>query len=279
MLCILRASLIYYAQIRLYLCICISFASLKQMLKNRSCSWNRSVVRLVDPCAAKGHNFFRPVWKDSNLLESVGMAEGSGLLAHDLQFKMHACGCRLWLRGPGPHLWAMPKPLVLSLFVTYLYDVSNNRDPENGIVWLQITMSQASASWSPCEHWPQRKPTWLCGFPLLQWWATGIQPPYRSGCPRSLALHKCDPASPVLDINFEDSFRAIKSTNEIPNHPWVGPQSPAGFSKMELILNSFLHSLMEREAETPGSLVLWCPPEKWPFGGLPGWPPVNHHFK
>ena len=176
MLCILRASLIYYAQIRLYLCICISFASLKQMLKNRSCSWNRSVVRLVDPCAAKGHNFFRPVWKDSNLLESVGMAEGSGLLAHDLQFKMHACGCRLWLRGPGPHLWAMPKPLVLSLFVTYLYDVSNNRDPENGIVWLQITMSQASASWSPCEHWPQRKPTWLCGFPSFNGEQPGSNP-------------------------------------------------------------------------------------------------------
>ena len=274
MLCILRASLIYYAQIRLYLCICISFASLKQMLKNRSCSWNRSVVRLVDPCAAKGHNFFRPVWKDSNLLESVGMAEGSGLLAHDLQFKMHACGCRLWLRGPGPHLWAMPKPLVLSLFVTYLYDVSNNRDPENGIVWLQITMSQASASWSPCEHWPQRKPTWLCGFPSFN----GEQPgsnPLPIGLSKVTGTSQVRPCKPRAGHQF---WRFVQS-HQIPNHPWVGPQSPAGFSKMELILNSFLHSLMEREAETPGSLVLWCPPEKWPFGGLPGWPPVNHHFK
>lgn len=37
-------------------------------------------------------------------------------------------------------------------------------------------MSQASASWSPCEHWPQRKPTWLCGFPSFNGEQPGSNP-------------------------------------------------------------------------------------------------------
>ena len=88
-------------------------------------------------CNAEGHNFFKPAWKDSNLLQSSlkrGVRGGSRVqdvqAPHDLHIEFRYLlgsasdiGGQVSIDEPCPNLL---KSLVLSHFV--IYDVSNDPD-------------------------------------------------------------------------------------------------------------------------------------------------------